>query len=286
MDWLTEQIQIHKIPVGKVVGDFFDFLTENFAGFFDAVAEMLKFVIEGLTDLMLWCPPLMLIALIAGFAYWLHRSTWLVVAIVGLLLFIINQGYWEPTIETLALVIFATIVCMIVGVPIGIAAAHRPWLYTFIRPVLDLMQTIPTFVYLIPTLILFGLGVVPGLISTVIFAIPAPIRLTYLGVSSVPTALIDAGEAFGATKRQLLWKVELPHAMPTIMAGVTQAIMLSLSMVVIAALVGADGLGKPVVRALSQVRIEMGIEAGLAIVIVAILLDRICKQPGSKGQGM
>lgn len=286
MDWLTEQIQIHKIPVGKVVGGFFDFLTENFAAFFDAVSEMLKFVIEGLTDLMLWCPPLILIALIAGFAYWLHRSTWLVVAVVGLLAFIINQGYWEPTIETLALVIFATIVCMIVGVPIGIAAAHRPWLYTLIRPVLDLMQTIPTFVYLIPTLILFGLGVVPGLISTVIFAVPAPIRLTYLGVSSVPTALIDAGEAFGATKRQLLWKVELPYAMPTIMAGVTQAIMLSLSMVVIAALVGADGLGKPVVRALSQVRIEMGIEAGLAIVILAILLDRICKQPGSKSQGM
>ena len=286
MDWLTEQIQIHKIPVGKVVGGFFDFLTENFAAFFDAVSEMLKFVIEGLTDLMLWCPPLILIALIAGFAYWLHRSTWLVVAVVSLLLFIINQGYWEPTIETLALVIFATIVCMIVGVPIGIAAAHRPWLYTLIRPVLDLMQTIPTFVYLIPTLILFGLGVVPGLISTVIFAVPAPIRLTYLGVSSVPKALIDAGEAFGATNRQLLWKVELPHAMPTIMAGVTQAIMLSLSMVVIAALVGADGLGKPVVRALSQVRIEMGIEAGLAIVILAILLDRICKQPGSKSQGM
>lgn len=286
MDWLTEQIQIHKIPVGKVVGGFFDFLTENFAAFFDAVSEMLKFVIEGLTDLMLWCPPLILIALIAGFAYWLHRSTGLVVTVVGLLLFIINQGYWEPTIETLALVIFATIVCMIVGVPIGIAAAHRPWLYTLIRPVLDLMQTIPTFVYLIPTLILFGLGVVPGLISTVIFAVPAPIRLTYLGVSSVPKALIDAGEAFGATKRQLLWKVELPHAMPTIMAGVTQAIMLSLSMVVIAALVGADGLGKPVVRALSQVRIEMGIEAGLAIVILAVLLDRICKQPGSKSQGM
>ncbi len=286
MDWLTEQIQIHKIPVGKVVGGFFDFLTENFAAFFDAVSEMLKFVIEGLTDLMLWCPPLILIALIAGFAYWLHRSTWLVVAVVGLLAFIINQGYWEPTIETLALVIFATIVCMIVGVPIGIAAAHRPWLYTLIRPVLDLMQTIPTFVYLIPTLILFGLGVVPGLISTVIFAVPAPIRLTYLGVSSVPKTLIDAGEAFGATKRQLLWKIELPHAMPTIMAGVTQAIMLSLSMVVIAALVGADGLGKPVVRALSQVRIEMGIEAGLAIVILAVLLDRICKQPGSKSQGM
>ena len=167
---------------------------------------------------------------------------------------------------------------MLVGVPIGIAAAHRPWLYTALRPILDLMQTIPTFVYLIPTLILFGLGMVPGLISTVIFAIPAPIRLTHLGISSTPKQLIEAGEAFGATRRQLLWKVELPYALPTIMAGLTQCIMLSLSMVVIAALVGADGLGKPVVRALNTVNIAQGFEAGLAIVLVAILLDRLCKQ--------
>ena len=169
--------------------------------------------------------------------------------------------------------------CVIIGVPVGIAAAHRPWLYTAIRPILDLMQTIPTFVYLIPTLVLFGLGVVPGLISTVIFALPAPIRLTHLGISSVPKQLREAGEAFGATKRQLLFKVELPYALPTIMAGITQCIMLSLSMVVIAALVGADGLGKPVVRALNTVNVGMGFEAGLAIVILAILLDRVCKRP-------
>ena len=124
--------------------------------------------------------------------------------------------------------LFATFFCMLIGVPVGIAAAHRPWLYAAIRPVLDLMQTIPTFVYLIPTLILFGLGVVPGLISTIIFAIPAPIRLTQLGIASVPKQLVEAGEAFGATRSQLLWKVELPHALPTIMAGLTQCIMLSL----------------------------------------------------------
>lgn len=173
---------------------------------------------------------------------------------------------------------------MAIGVPLGIAAAHRPWLFTLLRPVLDLMQTIPTFVYLIPTLILFGLGVVPGLISTVIFAIPAPIRLTQLGISSVPKPLLEAGEAFGATRSQLLWKVELPHALPTIMAGLTQCIMLSLSMVVIAALVGADGLGKPVVRALNTVDIGRGFEAGLAIVVLAIILDRIARQrPRGKG---
>lgn len=184
--------------------------------------------------------------------------------------------------ETLSLVLFSTIVCILVGVPLGIAAAHRPWLYTLMRPVLDLMQTIPTFVYLIPTLILFGLGVVPGLISTVIFAIPAPIRLTYLGIVAVPPQLIEAGLAFGATKRQLLWKIELPAALPSIMAGITQCIMLSLSMVVIAALVGAGGLGKPVVRALNTVNIGMGFEAGLAIVILAIILDRVCKLPVRK----
>ena len=162
-----------------------------------------------------------------------------------------------------------------VGVPIGIAAARRPWLFTAIRPILDLMQTIPTFVYLIPALVLFGLGMVPGLIATVIFAIPAPIRLTHLGISSTPTSLIEAGRAFGATKWQLLVKVELPYAMPQIMAGLTQTIMLSLSMVVIAALVGADGLGVPTLRALNQVNISRGFEVGVAIVLIAIILDRL-----------
>ena len=168
--------------------------------------------------------------------------------------------------------------------PLGIACAHRPWLYTALRPVLDLMQTLPTFVYLIPTLVLFHLGAAPGLISTVIFAIAAPIRLTHLGIASVPLQLREAGEAFGATKRQLLWKVELPYALPTIMAGVTQCIMLSLSMVVIAALVGAAGLGTPVVRALGTVNIPMGFEAGLSIVLLAIVLDRVCRSARAQGE--
>ena len=278
MNFLEE----YKIPLGQWISAFVDFLNEHAAWFFNFVSDVLGFLIEGLIDVLQAVPALVLIALLAAFAYWLHRSLWLVAGLVLSLLLIVNIGYWEETIETLALVVFATAICMAVGVPVGIAAAHRPWLYTAIRPVLDLMQTIPTFVYLIPTLILFGLGVVPGLISTVIFAIPAPIRLTYLGIASVPKNLVEAGESFGATKSQLLWKVELPHALPTIMAGLTQCIMLSLSMVVIAALVGADGLGKPVVRALNTVNIARGFEAGLAIVIVAILLDRLCKQRGLK----
>ncbi len=276
MEWLTD----NKIPIGAWIKSFVDVLNDNAAWFFDFIADVLGLAINGLIDAMLWLPPLLLVALFAGLAFWLHRSWRLPAAMTAALLLVINLGYWEETVETLALVVVATSICMIVGVPVGIAAAHRPWLYTALRPVLDVLQTIPTFVYLIPPLSLFGLGVVPGLISTVIFALPAPIRLTHLGISSVPKQLLEAGESFGATKGQLLWKVELPHALPTIMAGLTQCIMLSLSMVVIAALVGADGLGKPVVRALNTVNIAKGFEAGLAIVIVAILLDRICRRPG------
>jgi glycine betaine/proline transport system permease protein len=280
-EWFTG----YKIPLGVWIASFVDFLNEHAAFLFNATSDGLGFLIDGLIDLMQATPPLALILILAGLAWVLHRQIWLAVFIALSLILVINLGYWEETVETLALVIFATFFCMAIGVPIGIAAAHRPMLYTAIRPILDLMQTIPTFVYLIPALILFGLGVVPGLISTIIFALPAPVRLTYLGVSSAPKPLLEAGEAFGATRRQLLWKVELPHAMPTIMAGLTQCIMLSLSMVVIAALVGAGGLGKPVVRALNTVNIAQGFEAGLAIVLVAILLDRVCKQrEGMRGR--
>jgi glycine betaine/proline transport system permease protein len=267
----------HKIPLGLWIRDATDFVTDNFAETFDLISLVLGGLVGGLIDLLLWPHPLAFIAATAALAYALHRSFPLVLLVVAGLLLILNLGYWTETVETVGLVVCATVLCLLIGVPLGIAAAHRRWLYTLIRPVLDLMQTIPAFVYLIPTLILFGLGVVPGLISTAIFAVAAPIRLTYLGIRGVPEPLKEAGLAFGATRWQLLFKVELPHALPTIMAGVTQCIMLSLSMVVIAALVGANGLGKPVVRALNTVNIAMGFEAGLCIVILAILLDRLVK---------
>ena len=274
----------NKIPIGMWARDATDFVTANFADGFDLFSSALGFIIERMIGLMLLPHPLLFIALLAGFAYLLHRSGRLVALIVLGLLLIYNLGYWEPTIETVALVVCSTLLCLLVGVPLGILAAHREWLYTILRPILDLMQTIPPFVYLIPTLILFGLGVVPGLISTAIFAIAAPIRLTYLGVRGVPTPLLEAGMAFGATRLQTLIKVELPHALPTIMAGITQCIMLSLSMVVIAALVGADGLGKPVVRALNSVNIAMGFEAGLCIVILAVILDRLVRHQDPMSQ--
>ncbi|HZB61112.1 MAG TPA: choline ABC transporter permease subunit [Microvirga sp.] len=274
-DWLVE----HKIPLGSWVKSFVDLLNEHAQAVFDFVSLVIGAWIDGLTTILVAVPPLLLIGIFAGLAYLLHRSIGLAVFAALALLLVVNLGYWEATLETLSLVICSTMICVIIGLPLGIAAAHRPWLYTGLRPILDLMQTIPTFVYLIPTLVLFGLGTVPGLISTVIFALPAPIRLTHLGISSVPVQLYEAGKAFGATKRQLLFKVELPYALPTIMAGITQCIMLSLSMVVIAALVGADGLGKPVVRALNTVNISMGFEAGAAIVVLAIVLDRVFKTP-------
>ena len=238
-EWLTA----YKIPVGQWGKQFFDVLTTSLDWFFDGLARGISVVLEAMIDALLWPPPLVVIAAFAALAFLLQRSLVIAAGVALGLLYIANQGLWKETIETLALVIGAAAVSMGIGVPVGIAAAHREWLYKLLRPILDLMQTLPTFVYLIPALVLFGLGLAPGLITTVVFAIAAPIRLTHLGITSVPQQLIEAGEAFGATRRQLLWKVELPAAMPTIMAGLTQCIMLCLSMVVIAALIGADGLG-------------------------------------------
>jgi len=271
MEWLTA----YKIPVGRWSKAVVDWLTDHGAWFFDGLSVGLEAAINAILWVLQTPPPLVVIAAFVLIAYALRRSLTTAGFVALSFLFIVNQGYWERTTETLTLVLSACIVCMAVGVPIGIAAAHRPRLYTTIRPILDLMQTLPTFVYLIPAIVFFGIGMVPGLIATAIFVVPAPIRLTHLGISSTPTALLEAGEAFGATPRQLLWKVELPYAMPQIMAGLTQTIMLSLSMVVIAALVGADGLGVPVVRALNSVNTALGFEAGFVIVVVAILLDRM-----------
>ncbi|AXO90353.1 choline ABC transporter permease subunit [Pseudomonas parafulva] len=268
-----------KIPLGQYMASFVEWLTQHGANYFDAIAQGLEFMIHGVTSTLTWFNPLVLIAIFAALAHLIQRKVALTVFVAVSFLLILNLGYWQETMETLAQVSFATVVCVAIGVPLGIVAAHKPMFYTAMRPVLDLMQTVPTFVYLIPTLTLFGLGVVPGLISTVVFAIAAPIRLTYLGICDVPQELMDAGKAFGCSRRQLLTRIELPHAMPSIAAGVTQCIMLSLSMVVIAALVGADGLGKPVVNALNTADISLGFEAGLAIVLLAIMLDRICKQP-------
>ncbi|MHA3913597.1 choline ABC transporter permease subunit [Halovulum sp. GXIMD14793] len=273
MEWLEDQ----KIPVGKWAEAGFDWLQLHFSWLFDGLAAGFEWVIDAILWVLQTPHPLIVIAALAVLAWGLQRRVLPVVMVVLGALFIINQGYWEETTESLTLVICACILCMGIGVPIGIWAAHRPRVYAMMQPILDLMQTLPAFVYLIPAIILFGLGMVPGLIATAIFVLPAPIRLTHLGVSSTPQALLEAAEAFGATPRQKLWKVELPYARPQIMAGLNQTIMLSLSMVVIAALVGADGLGVPVVRALNSVNTSLGFESGFVIVVVAIMLDRMLR---------
>jgi glycine betaine/proline transport system substrate-binding protein len=272
----------HKIPVGDAMATMIDTIKAHGMIVFDGISIVIRGMVNGVTALLRAVPAPALIVAIAAIAFALRRSLGLTAFVALALLFILNQGYWIATLETLSLVVVATLASAVIGVPVGIAAAHRPRFFAALRPVLDLMQTLPTFVYLIPTLVLFGLGVVPGLISTVIFALPAPIRMTHLGISSVPRTLIEAGESFGATALQLLWKIELPSAATTIIAGITQCIMLSLSMVVIAALVGAGGLGVPVVRALNSVQVGMGFEAGFTIVLLAIILDRMSR-PKERG---
>ncbi|HEX9859219.1 MAG TPA: ABC transporter permease subunit, partial [Paracoccaceae bacterium] len=222
MDWLTDS----KIPVGKLAKTVFDWLKANAAWLFDAMGT----VMEWLIDTILWVlqspHPLVIIAVFLALTWYLQRS-WKTCLLVFIgFVFILNQGYWKSTTESLTLVLSSCVVCMGLGVPIGIAAAHRPKLYAWMVPVLDLMQTLPTFVYLIPAIVFFGIGMVPGLIATVIFVLPAPIRLTHLGISTTPQPLLEAATAFGATPNQRLWKVELPYAFPQIMAGLNQTIML------------------------------------------------------------
>lgn len=294
MDWITQT----KIPVGRHAKAAFDWMQAHLGGLFDGIAAVLQTIIDALLLVLQWpidrgliggeagyvplydpaWHPLVMVALFVWLAWVLQRS-WKTCALVGLgFLFILNQGYWKATTESLALILTAGLLCMGLGVPLGILAAHRPRLYRVMQPVLDLMQTLPTFVYLIPAIVFFGLGMVPGLVATVIFVLPAPIRMTHLGISTTPPALAEAAEAFGATPLQRLWKVELPWAGPQIMAGLNQTIMLSLSMVVIAALVGANGLGVPVVRALNSVNPALGFESGAVIVVLAIVLDRMLRK--------
>ena len=265
----------YKIPLGAWANTVFVWLKTNFSVFFNTLADALEGLINGFLWLLQAPNPLVIIAVFVGLAWVLQRNWRICVGVAIGFLFVLNQGYWKETTESLTLILSSGAVCMAIGVPLGIACAHNARLNAALSPVLDLMQTLPTFVYLIPAIIFFGIGMVPGLIATVIFVLPAPIRLTELGVSSTPKALLEAATAFGATPRQRLWKVELPWALPQIMVGLNQTIMLSLSMVVIASMVGANGLGVPVMRALASVNAAKGFESGFVIVVVAIALRAI-----------
>ena len=276
-DILTRTITDAKIPVGRSVANAFDWLQDTFITAFDGLEAGLRGIIGLLAQALQSPHPFVVIAGFCAITWVLQRKLVPVAIVAACALFALNQGYWILTMQTLTLVIASCIVCMGVGVPLGIYSAHHPRFYRALTPVLDLMQTLPVFVYLIPVLVLFGLGMVPGLVATVIFAMPAAIRLTELGIRSTPTALSEAATAFGATTAQRIWKVELPYAFPQIMTGLNQTIMLSLSMVVIAGLVGAPGLGVSIVRALNTVNAALGFEAGAVIVAVAIMLDRMLR---------
>lgn len=275
----TQNLSAYKIPVGRTADKIVEWLKNHGNLFFTSVRLGLDSLLKTTLAILLWPNPLLLIAFLSILA-WFTQRNWRVVVLTSLgFLFVINQGYWVDTMETLTLLFWSCILCMGIGVPVGIACAHRPKIYRAIQPILDLMQTLPTFVYLIPAIIFFRIGMVPGLIATIVFVLPAPIRLTQQGIVSTPKSLIEAGKAFGSNRSQILWKVEFPHAMPEIRAGMTQTIMLSLSMVVIAATVGGNGLGVKVYRALQQHDAAMGFEAGCVIVVVAIVLDRLFR-PG------
>lgn len=268
-----------KIPLDKWVSIFVDFLTENFSGVFDSFTSLIEIIVESIALLLAFIPPILFIVLITVVAWRTSKYGVAIFTALGLLL-ILNLGYWENTINTLALVITSVMISIIVGVPLGIWSARKNMVRDIITPVLDFMQTMPAFVYLIPSIFFFGLGMVPGVIASVIFSMPPTIRLTNLGIRQVSSELIEAADAFGSTSTQKLLKIQFPLALPTIMAGINQSIMLALSMVVIASMIGAPGLGADVYRAVTQLKIGVGFEAGLSIVIIAIVLDRITQNVG------
>ncbi|MEC5239947.1 proline/glycine betaine ABC transporter permease [Bacillus mycoides] len=266
---------IPRIPLGEWVDSFVASLYEHFEGLFRGFSYIIDGFVDLLTNFLTIIPAIVMIIILCFLIWYTTRKLSLVIFTLIGLLFILNINYWAQTMQTLALVLTSVIISIIIGIPIGILASQNERFSKFLKPTLDFMQTMPAFVYLIPAITFFGVGVVPGIIASVIFAMPPTIRFTDLGIRQVPEDLIEAANAFGSTASQKLFKVQLPLATGTIMAGVNQSIMLSLSMVVTASLVGAPGLGVDVYRSVTQVNIGMGFEAGLAIVVIAIILDRI-----------
>lgn len=268
--------QIPQIPLVKWSDTIVDFLKDNAQWFFEPIKNFLDGIVNFLSDSLLSVHPLIFIILLVGLTVFITKKIWglPIFALVGLLL-IQNLGYWEGTMLTLSLILTASLISIIIGVPLGIWMSKSKVVQDIITPILDFMQTMPAFVYLIPAVSFFGIGMVPGIIASIIFAMPPVVRLTNLGIRQVSTELIEAADAFGSTSAQKLFKVQLPMAKSTIMAGVNQTIMLALSMVVIASMIGAEGLGVDVYRAVTRNEAGQGFASGLAIVILAIILDRI-----------
>ncbi|MFC4632242.1 ABC transporter permease [Promicromonospora alba] len=272
------------LPIGDVLEAGFEWFKDTFDAFFDVVDDVTTGAIDGIAALLLAPEPL-LVAVVFALLAWLLRS-WKLAAgsLVGMIV-IIGVGMWEPAMETLALVVVATLVALLFGIPLGILAARSPVVSRILKPVMDFMQTMPGMVWLLPVLKLFSIGVAGALVATVIFALPPAVRLTELGIRQVDGEVVEAGQAFGAGPRQILKDIQLPLALPTVMAGVNQVIMLALSMAVIAGLVGGGGLGDEVVGAVSTLNLALGFDAGISVVILAIFLDRLTASIGSRRPG-
>jgi glycine betaine/proline transport system permease protein len=274
-------IEDYKLPIGEAAEWLVKYL-KGFPGVLNGIREVILFYYTLFESFFLFFPPWLLILGLALLAYWSGKKIGLsLFTLIGLLI-IWNVGYWEHMIYTLSLVLTSATAAIIVGMPIGIWAAKSKMIHRITMPVLDFMQTMPAFVYLIPVVTFFSIGEVPGIIASFIFAMPPTVRLTILGIHQVPKELVEASDAFGTTNFQKLFKVQLPLAKKTILAGINQTIMLALSMVVIASMVGAKGLGRDIFFAVSQIKVKEGVEAGLCIVILAILMDRITQNFGNK----
>jgi glycine betaine/proline transport system permease protein len=276
-------LELPKLPLGDAIEWFVRWLIKNLDAIFDFISDVLDAISGAFSDGLLWVHPIFLI-IIFGVLIWLITNKFTaILSAIGLAL-VWNMGLWPQLVNTLVLVVVAVVIALFIGIPTGILMTRSKKFEGFMRPVLDFMQTMPPFVYLIPAVMLFGIGVVPGLFATVIFAIPPPVRLTYLGITQVPLETKEMAVAFGANDRQVLTKVELPLSLPSIMAGVNQCIMLGISMVVIASMIGAGGLGEVVMRSVSRLDLSLGFESGLAIVILAMVLDRMSRNIGSGKQ--
>ncbi|MFP7733505.1 ABC transporter permease [Priestia aryabhattai] len=276
---------IPRIPLDKWANSFVDYMIDSFSGVFTGINHIMTSLISSLEWILTASPPLVTVVVFVLLALWL--TDWKIAAFTcfGLLL-IISLDLWEASMLTLSLVLASTIISLLFGVPLGILSHRFNKVRAVIKPILDIMQTMPAFVYLIPSVLLFGLGNVTALIATFIFAMPPAVRLTLLGLQQVPQTTLEAAEAFGATEWQKLIKVQLPLALPMIMSGVNQVIMLSLSMVVISSMVGAGGLGAEVLRSISMLDVGLGFIGGIAVVIIAVILDRLTHLSTQKSQGI
>ncbi len=274
-EFLLEFPEIVQIPLAQWIDAIMSWILTNWAPFFDAVGSAILYVLLYIEKFLLWVPWLVTIVVVGIIAWLVMRLWWAGLIMAAFLALIGSFGYWDLAMMTLAIIFAAVIISLVIGIPAGIIMARSNVVESFLRPALDAMQTMPSFVYLIPALMLFGLGKVPAVFATIIYAVPPVIRLTNVGIRQVPQSVIEAARAFGSSGRQILFDVQLPLAIPAIMVGINQTTMMALAMVVIASMIGARGLGLEVLLSINRIEVGRGFEAGVSIVLLAIIIDRI-----------